>query len=92
MVKKYVPYKDGSIWLHPELLQDNQDDYTADVSETEIDTSHLDMDDSESETQSIRPRTLSSKFDDDMSFETELESEINTDRTFFQWQSLEAQK
>ena len=81
--KKYVPYKDGSIWLHLELLQDNQDDYTADVSETEIDTSHLVTDDSESETQSTRQRTLSSKFDDDMSFETELESEINTDRTFY---------
>ena len=49
--KKYVPYKDGSIWLHLELLQDNQDDYIADVEEAEIDTSHLDMADSVSDSQ-----------------------------------------
>ena len=91
--KKYVPYKDGSIWLHIELLQDNQDDYIADVKEAEIDTSHLDMADSVSDSQpNPTPRY---GFDDDMSFESELKSELNSQNRnnfFFQILSLEAQK
>ena len=39
--KKYVPYNDGSTWLHVEVLQDNQDAYVADEEDDDIDRSHL---------------------------------------------------
>ena len=39
--KKYVPYNDGSTWLHVEVLQDNQDAYVADEEDDDIDMSHL---------------------------------------------------
>ena len=65
--KTFVPYADGSTWLHVELLQDNQDAYVADEEDPDIDTSHLYSEEEDCDTSRLNSEENDN--DDDLSYD-----------------------